>query len=53
MQLAQEFNKVMGKDVATSITEKRTKMLPKIIATAEEASEVVGFIALIEKSGIE
>ena len=27
-------------------------MLPKIIATAEEASEVVGFIALIEKSGM-
>ena len=44
----------MGKDVATFITEKWIKILPKIITTAEEESkEVVGFIAIKEESGID
>ena len=53
MQLAWEFNRVMGKDVVASVTEKWIKMLPKIITTAEEESKVVGFIALKKESGID
>ena len=53
MQFAWEFNRVMGKYVATSITEKLIKMLPEMITTAEEKSEEFFVYSFKEESGID
>ena len=53
MQLTREFNRVMGKDIITSIKEKWMKIVSKIISTAEEESEdVARFTSLKEESGM-